>query len=249
MRCIFYGARAYDRGMKKTFLAAVLGVAALFVSAAVLCFQALSAPQTVFSEEDSGMKIVLDAGHGGIDGGVVGKTTGARESDLNLAITLKLADELDALGFDVVLTRKTEAGLYDTASSGFKKRDMQRRKEIIEATKPALVLSIHQNRYATQSTRGAQVFYLASNEKSTRLARCLQNGLNALYETEGVKHRKIMAGDYFILKCAPCPSVIIECGFLSSPADEALLLNDEWQRRLAQNIAAGVMRYLSDSVS
>lgn len=224
-------------------------MAALFVSATVLCFQALSAPQTVFSEEDGGMKIVLDAGHGGVDGGVVGKVTGVKESDLNLAITLKLKDELETLGFCVTLTRKTEAGLYDTASSGFKKRDMQRRKEIVEAAKPALVLSVHQNRYASQATRGAQVFYLPSNSRGARLAECVQNCLNDLYESKGVKRRKTVAAEYFMLKCYPCPSVIVECGFLSSPADEALLCTDAWQQRLAEETAAGVMCYLSDAVS
>ncbi len=232
--------------MKKTFLAIGMAVAVLFSAAVGLCVRTLNAPQTVFSQADAGMRIVLDAGHGGIDGGVSGITTHAKESDVNLAITMRLKEELEEKGFAVTLTRKTEAGLYDTTAKGFKKRDMQRRKEIIEQTKPALVLSIHQNYYPSQSSRGAQVFYSAKNEKSKRLATTLQEKLNALYAGEGVKGRKIAAGEYFMLECTPYPSVIIECGFFSSPADERLLTGTAWQKRLAEETAAGVVEYLFD---
>ena len=237
---------AYNRGMKKTFLAISMAVAVLFSAAVGLCFRALDAPQSVFSQADAGMKIVLDAGHGGIDGGVNGVTTNVKESDINLAIVMVMKDELEDMGFDVTLTRKTEAGLYDTTAKGFKKRDMQRRKEIIEETKPALVVSVHQNYYPAQSSRGAQVFYSAKNEKSKRLATALQEKLNALYAGEGVKGRKISAGEYFMLECTPYPSVIVECGFFSSPADERLLTSEAWQKRLAEEVAAGVVEYLFD---
>ena len=192
------------------------------------------------------MRIVLDAGHGGIDGGVTGKTTGLKESDVNLMITQKLYDILTDIGFEVTMTRKTEAGLYDTATKGFKKRDMQRRKEIIESVRPALVISVHQNFYASKAVRGGQVFYNRKDERSHTLSLRIQDELNELYRAENVKTRKVSTGDYFMLDCYPCPSVIVECGFLSNADDERLLSNATWQKALAETLAGGVMEYFSD---
>lgn len=237
-------ALAYNKGMKKTVLAISMAVMFGFVSAVVLCIRALVAPQTVFSAE-AVMKVVLDAGHGGIDGGVVGVQTGVKESDLNLQITHLLKSELEEVGFEVVLTRKNADGLYDTTAKGFKKRDMQKRKQIIEEAKPALVISLHQNFYPLKSTRGAQVFYAKSDEQSKSLALSLQEKLNGVYEKDGVKARNASVGEYYMLECTAYPSVIVECGFLSNPKDEAFLSSAQGQKKLAQGIVSGVVSYLS----
>lgn len=218
-----------------------------FAAAVALCFRALNAPQAVAAFSDGSMRIVLDAGHGGIDGGVTGRTTGVKESDLNLSITHKLKEVLTDMGFEVALTRKTEAGLYDTTAKGFKKRDMQKRKEIIREYDPALVLSVHQNYYPSQSARGGQVFYKKTDERGLRLATAVQEQLNQLYGGVGARSRTVMTGEYFMLECSDCPSVIVECGFLSNAKDEALLNTGLWQRKLAESIASGVVAYLSDS--
>lgn len=235
--------------IKSAVFAISMAVIMGFVTALALCVQALRAPQAVFSAADAGMRVVVDAGHGGIDGGVVGRKTGVKESDLNLSISRKTTLVLEDMGFAVTQTRKTEAGLYGTAAKGFKKRDMQKRKEIIAEADPALLLSVHQNFYPTQMTRGAQVFYAKKDENSKRLALCLQAKLNGLYAEEGVKARTAKTGEFFMLTCADCPSVIVECGFLSNVADEKLLCSDVWQRRLAEAIAGGVIAYLSDSIA
>lgn len=235
--------------MKRSFLVCAMAVAVLFVSAVGVCVRALFLPQAVFAGNSAPIKIVLDAGHGGIDGGVTGVSTGVKESDLNLAITLRLKETLDDMGFETVLTRKTEAGLYDTATDGFKRQDMQRRKGIVQNADPALVVSVHQNRYPSASVRGAQVFFRRGDLQGERLASSLQEKLNALYQTEKVKSRKHTPSEYFMLSCTENPSVIVECGFLSSPADEKLLLSPTWQKRLAESIAAGVVAYLADELS
>ncbi len=233
--------------MKKTVFAICAAVAFAFVAAVGLCVKTLaSTPVAAFEE---GLRIVLDAGHGGIDGGVSGRTTKVKESELNLAIVYKLKTELEGLGFEVFLTRKTEAGLYDSATKGFKRRDMEKRREIIRERNPAMVVSIHQNYYASVKTRGAQVFFSPESEAGRALATGVQTSLNGLYAEEGVKARSITSGEYFILECADCPSVIVECGFLSSAADEALLCNEIWQKRLAQSIAAGILGYFSDATA
>ena len=232
--------------ISKMFISVTVAIVIGFVWAVALCVQALYSPQAVAALEAQ-MRVVLDAGHGGIDGGVTGRTTGVKESDVNLAIVHCLKTELEDMGFEVILTRKTEAGLYGAATKGFKKRDMQRRKEIIEDSNPDLVISIHQNFYPTKKTRGGQVFYKKNMEKSKALAISLQDKINALYKEQGVKNRKIQTGDYFMLDCGACPSIIVECGFLSNAEDEKLLINAAWQKRLAQSLASGVVAYFSNS--
>lgn len=235
--------------MKKLIFVWVFGAVAVFFSAVVLCVQTLFLPQSVGAFDDGGMRIVVDAGHGGVDGGVSGIASGVKESDINLAISYCVKEKLEDLGFTVTMTRKTEGGLYGAPTKGFKRRDMERRKEIIEKTAPALVLSVHQNFYPSRSVRGGQVFYNTDNEKSVLLGKSIQTGLNELYQTAGVKARVAKAGEYFMLQCTSYPTVIVECGFLSNAADETLLCSDGWKNRLAEHIAAGVMKYLSGSVA
>lgn len=232
--------------MKKTFIAMTTAVAVAFLSAVGLCVRALSAPQSVGAFSERELKIVLDAGHGGVDGGVVGRKTGLKESEVNLAVTYRLKEALEDMGFSVTLTRKTDAGLYGAATKGFKKQDMLKRKEIIEETDPALVISIHQNFYPSKSTRGGQVFYRKADEGSRRLATCVQGKLNALYAGQGAKSRKEMEGEFFMLQCAPCPSVIVECGFLSNVEDEKLLSTEGWRTQLSEAVAGGVLSYFGE---
>ncbi len=234
--------------MKKSFLAITVAIVVGFLSAVTLCVRALGA-QEVSAFESGGMRVVVDAGHGGIDGGVSGEKTGVRESDLNLALAMELKERLEDAGFEVTLTRKTEAGLYGTTAKGFKKRDMQKRREIIEEANPDLVISLHQNFYPSKTTRGGQVFYKRGAEEGKRLANCVQEKLNALYATEGAKGRKSTPAEYFILQCALCPSVIVECGFLSNEKDEELLRQSAWQERIAESITAGVLVFLSENVA
>ncbi len=219
-----------------------------FVWAVGLCLQALATtPVSAFSKGE--MRVVVDAGHGGVDSGVSGTKTKVKESDVNLAIAMELKECLEEAGFAVTLTRKTEAGLYDTTAKGFKKRDMQRRKEIIEEAAPALLISIHQNRYPSQKVRGGQVFYAKASAEGKELAQTVQGKLNALYAKEGVKGRKITPAEYFMLRCASCPSVIVECGFLSNEEDERLLQSPIFQREIAKSITAGTLAYFEKQSS
>ena len=186
--------------------------------------------------------VVLDAGHGGIDAGVTGKT-GVKESDLNLLIVRILQEKFEAAGYETVLTRRSEAGLYGTTAPGHKKRDMAARAAIIQEASPALVLSIHQNYFSDPARRGAQVFYRLDLPSSKALACALQSALNGMEEC--VKKTSPVAGDYFILKCSDAPSCIVECGFLSNPEDEQLLLDEGYREKLASAILEGALTYLS----
>lgn len=185
--------------------------------------------------------VVIDAGHGGIDGGVSGITTGVKESELNLDIARKLKTKFDKSGAKTVMTRKTEAGLYGIYSKGFKRRDMQKRKQITLNAKADVFVSIHLNYYSSPSRRGAQVFYKIDEEKSKSLADIVQAELNGGKECE--RDYTALAGDYYVLNEADCAAILCECGFLSNAEDEKLLLTDEYRAEIAEKIFNGIEKY------
>ena len=185
--------------------------------------------------------VVIDAGHGGIDGGVSGITTGVKESELNLDIARKLKTKFDKSGAKTVMTRKTEAGLYGIYSKGFKRRDMQKRKQITLNAKADVFVSIHLNYYSSPSRRGAQVFYKIDEEKSKSLADIVQAELNGGKEYE--RDYTALAGDYYVLNEADCAAILCECGFLSNAEDEKLLLTDEYRAEIAEKIFNGIEKY------
>lgn len=191
------------------------------------------------------MTVVIDPGHGGVDGGVSGLRTGVRESDLNLEISRLLQKEFEEAGFRVVLTRKSQAGLYGAATPGYKKRDMEKRAEIICENAPAVMISVHQNFFSLSSRRGAQVFFRADSEASATLACMIQTALNEMPEC--VKKTSPLAGDYFVLNCSKYPSVIVECGFLSNEQDEELLTDAVYQKKIAAAIFSGALAYLTSA--
>ena len=209
----------------------------------VLCFSALSKTEVIAAK--SGVKIVLDAGHGGIDGGVKGINSGVPESEINLSVVKKLENYLVSAGITVVLTRNSEAGLYGVASSTLKRRDMEKRKQIIEKAAPTMVISVHMNYYPNSSRRGGQVFFKDGDDKGEALALSLQKGLNSLYKD--VKDYPPLKGDYYLLNCTEYPSVIAECGFLSNPEDDALLTGEEFQNEVAYALFSGIIDYLTES--
>ncbi len=225
------------------FLLLSVALTLAFLFTLTICLSVLS--QTAVDTQN--LTVVLDAGHGGIDVGVTGVNTGVKESDVNLAIVKKLQVEFEKAGINVVLTRKTEGGLYGLAVKGFKKRDMQKRREIVEKTAPAVVLSIHQNAYPRSTRRGAQLFFRKDSAQGALLADNIQRELNAMPEC--VKKSEALAGDYYMLNCTEFTSVICECGFLSSPEDEKLLSSEEYQQKIAYAVYKGVISYLSASAN
>ena len=200
-----------------------------------------------FTTSENQFVVVIDAGHGGMDGGVVGRRTGVKESDLNLSISFLLKALFEDAGFLVVLTRKTEHGLSVDGELWGKNADMRKRREIIQSCSADLVLSVHQNFLPTSTqVRGGQVFYKTGNKANEKLALCVQECINSVYSCHGVKKRMVKAGEYYMLECANVPSIIVECGFLSSPEDERLLITDSHKKQIANAIFCGVLAYLQD---
>jgi len=187
--------------------------------------------------------VVVDAGHGGVDGGTTGIATGVRESDLNLMIAQELRAYFEGGGLTVVMTRLDEGGLYGTATPGYKRRDMQMRARIIDESTPDLVVSIHLNKYSSSSRSGAQVFFKQSDEYGKRAAALMQGFLNTGVNT---RNYSALKGDYYILNCSSYPSVIVEGGFLSNPDDEAKLLTESYRKSLAYYIYCGAIAFLAE---
>lgn len=209
-----------------------------------LCFSSLTS--TNFVDSDNVIKVVLDAGHGGIDSGVSGVSTGVKESELNLSYVKNIEKYLHNAGMSVVLTRTSNAGLYGVATKNRKRKDMEKRKQIINEAQPNLVLSIHMNKYSMSTRRGAQVFYKKGDEYAKLLAQSIQNELNGMEESS--RECSVLTGDYYILNCSEFPSVIIECGFLSNIEDERLLIDKNYQDKLSYTIFRGIVSFLSKSI-
>ncbi|MBO5772236.1 MAG: N-acetylmuramoyl-L-alanine amidase [Clostridia bacterium] len=184
--------------------------------------------------------IVIDAGHGGVDGGVVGVKTKVKESDLNLVYAQCLGSMFARVGAEVVYTRKTQDGLYGLATKGFKRRDMEKRKAIIQSAKPTIVLSVHMNKFALAKRQGPQVFFQKGDEESAKLASIIQKFLNNFTQNS----HSHLSGDFFICRCIDAPSIIVEFGFLSNPEEEEKLQEEQYMFDLCNQTFYGVMTYL-----
>ena len=217
----------------------ILILAGIILAAAII---GICAGVATASTHDDGERIVvIDAGHGGIDAGVRGINTDTKESDINLAISKYLRGYFSDAGFTVIMTRKTQGGLYGVSTKGFKMRDMKKRKEIIEESNADMVISVHQNFCPIPSRRGGTVFYDKDSECGKMLAASIQKSLNEMKEC--VRQYSPLVGDYYMLKCTQSPSVIVECGFLSNTEDEKLLVSESYQKSIAYAIFKGAVSY------
>lgn len=214
-------------------------IIAVFLVLLLSVFFAL--PSLVASARTYTYTIVLDAGHGGIDGGSVSPFSGVDENYLNLKYTLTLKSYLEELGIKVVLTRTNLNGLYSLFSENKKKDDMEKRRQIIEHAKANLVVSIHMNSFPLSSSRGAQVFFKEGDTASQYVA---QNIQNVFYKNLPYARKEALKGDYYILNCSNTTSVIVECGFLSNREEEKLLQNDDYMRKVCMCIVYGIVMSL-----
>lgn len=222
------------KGRRLTLILLIL-IAFQLVLATVLCVKQFA------SNSDSliDFTVVIDAGHGGIDGGVVSKS-GVKESSLNLAYSKTLGEVFKNAGFNVVYTRTNEDGLYGLPTNGFKRRDMKARKEIVDKARPNMVISVHMNKFSASYRSGPQVFYQEGKTDGQTLAESLQSVFN---DNTGNSHCAI-AGDYYICRELDCPAVIVECGFLSNDAEAELLQTEAHRKKVCDLIFKGVMLYL-----
>ena len=228
--------------MKKILLTCLIALGICLGAAGLLRHHAAITRETAAAQEIP-RRIVVDPGHGEPDGGAVGTAKGTREQILNLQIAEKLRNLLEEAGYEVIMTRETEAQLM-----GSKNADMAERRRIIRESGQALTVSIHQNFYEGDgAVCGPQVFYAPGSAEGEQLAAAIQRELNRRLSPE--KPRTEHEGNYYIVKSGEAPAVIVECGFLSNPKEEALLAKSQYQVRLAGAIFAGVEQYLTTSAA
>ncbi len=194
------------------------------------------------------LTFVLDAGHGGEDGGAV-SADGLRESEVNLSIAQRTDALLGLCGHRTVMTRDSETLVYPEQADTTRKRkryDQQRRVTLINETENAVLVSIHQNQYATAGPSGAQVFY-GKQPGSEVFAQYAQSLLSGLCEKQ--RQAVPISEDIYLMREADCPAILIECGFLSNPGDAALLRSEEYRKALSVYITAACMGCAEELVS
>ena len=172
--------------------------------------------------------IIIDAGHGGVDGGAT-SCTGALESQINLEISLRLNDLCHLLGMETKMIRTTDISVYTEGQTISQKKvsDLKHRVQIINETPNATVISIHQNYFSDGKYSGAQVFY-PKEEASSQLAEAMQLAFAVTGSTRSAKPSQ----GVYLMEHIRCPGVLVECGFLSNPQEEAKLRSPEYQKFL-----------------
>lgn len=190
--------------------------------------------------------IVIDAGHGGVDGGAT-SCTGKLESAFNLEIALRLEDLFHLLGYETKMIRATDISVYTKGETIAQKKvsDLRERVRIVNETENALLLSIHQNNFSDGKYSGAQVFF-GKEEGSEALAKQLQSTFAATLNPGSRRQCKKSDGVY-LMEHINCTGILIECGFLSNPEEEAKLRSPEYQRKLCSVIASQVSTFLSNT--
>lgn len=189
--------------------------------------------------------VVIDAGHGGMDGGTT-SCTGVTESSINLEIALRLNDLMHLMGYNTAMTRSSDVSLNtqgDTVRAQ-KTSDLKNRVQMVNALENALLLSIHQNHFPQSQYSGPQVFYAASGT-SQALAERLQSQLNACLAPSSNRVCKKADGVY-LMEHIDTTGVLVECGFLSNPTEEAKLRQPDYQKKLCCVIAATTAAYMEE---
>ena len=192
--------------------------------------------------------VVIDAGHGGEDGGAV-SLTGVPESQLNLAVALRVDALLGLYGEQVVMLREEDVSLHSPQAETLREKkssDLRNRAAAVEAVEGAVLLSIHQNSYPDSRYRGAQVFY-APTQGSEALARYAQQLLRRTLDPDNDRECKPISKDIYLMNHVSCPAILVECGFLTNPEEEALLRSGTYQTKVASALA-GACLYRETSI-
>ncbi|MBQ8297231.1 MAG: N-acetylmuramoyl-L-alanine amidase [Ruminococcus sp.] len=190
--------------------------------------------------------IILDAGHGGMDGGC-STADGVPEKGINLNILLTLRDMLEINGYEVITTRDTDTSIHDKGIEGIanqKSSDMDNRLEIFNSNPNAICLSIHQNQFTDPKYSGAQMFYSDSNSSNEALAQTLQNKFVENLQPGNNREIKLCGKELFLCYYSENPTVMVECGFLSNPEEAELLKTEEYQRKVAFTIFSGINEFV-----
>lgn len=232
--------------MKRYHWSVVGLVALLFALSGARSLFSLGRATPVMTDIVSLPVIVIDPGHGGPDGGAVG-VDDIVEKDINLSVSEKLRDMFRVCGFEVVMTRDSDRSIHDEGITGARKQktsDLHNRLAIAEEHPNALFLSIHQNKFGDSRSWGTQIFFGPENPQSEQLATVLQDNFRVRLQPENERVQKKAGKNLYLMYNATCPSVLVECGFLSNREEAAKLVDQDYQSRVAFVVFVSVMEYL-----
>ena len=195
----------------------------------------------------AGPTVILDPGHGGIDGGATdGKTL---EKDLNLSVCRVLRDLLEASGVRVVMTRQEDIQLgEESGKSSRKMRDLLARVHLTEQYPEAIFVSIHMNFFPQASCRGMQIYYSVNAPEGKDLAELIRADNAALLQTWNSRACKAAGSNILVLDRIQNPAVLVECGFLSNPQEAALLRDGDYQKAIASVLCGSILHYFSENM-
>lgn len=190
-------------------------------------------------------RIVIDPGHGGMDGGCV-SVNGVPEKGINLNIAMTERDILNVLGFEPILTREEDKSIYDEGVTGTgkqKQSDMKNRLAMFNDNDTDIAISIHQNQFTDSRYSGAQMFYSRRNSAGEALASAMQRQFVSLLQPNNERETKPVDDELYLLDKTDKPAVMIECGFLSNPEEAAKLEDTSYQQLIAFTVATGLIEY------
>ena len=220
-------------------------ICALIIAVMLTINKAKSINSTHSIKKDYDYTVIIDPGHGGVDGGAVG-VDGVVEKGINLSISLKLKTFFQQAGFKVIMTRENDRSIHDDDANTVrkqKKSDLYNRLDIIKDNPRALFISIHQNIFDSSKYSGTQVFYSKNNSASELLAATLQNNIKNLLQPQNNREIKIAGKNLFLLYNAQSPAVLVECGFLSNAKEAAELQTNDYQNKIAFSIFYGTLLF------
>lgn len=232
-----------NRQFRKKYFATAVVLALAFGAAAVF-FQTPVSDTAFAPTRFSGETVVIDAGHGGEDGGAV-SVSGAVESQINLAIALRLDQILGLYGVNTVLLRDSDVSLHDPDAQTLREKkvsDLHNRVAMIEALENPVLISIHQNTYTSSRYYGAQVFY-ANGDLSLPLAQVAQATLKQALDPSNERQPTVIPESVYLMNHISCRAILVECGFLSNPQEDQLLQTPVYQTKLAAALAGAYLSY------
>lgn len=233
---------------KKSIIAIITAFLIILSAMLYLTFMANFSAAEASSMPITQKTVIIDAGHGGDDGGAIG-IDGTVEKDINLDIALKLEKILKFYGFNVIMTRTQDVMTCDDGLDSLRKRkisDIHNRFELMRKNPDAIFISVHQNKFEDSSQHGTQVFYSGNDERSKELAEAIQTSVTLTLQRKNDRIVKKSGSGIYLLYHAKIPAVLVECGFISN-SDEVKKLKDEsYRMKLAILIADGLLKYLSN---
>ncbi len=233
---------------KKSIIAIITAFLIILSAMLYLTFMANFSAAEASSMPITQKTVIVDAGHGGDDGGAIG-IDGTVEKDINLDIALKLEKILKFYGFNVIMTRTQDVMTCDDGIDSLRKRkisDIHNRFELMRKNPDAIFISVHQNKFEDSSQHGTQVFYSGNDERSKELAEAIQTSVTLTLQRKNDRVVKKSGSGIYLLYHAKIPAVLVECGFISN-SDELKKLKDEsYRMKLAILIADGLLKYLSN---